>query len=323
MKTALLTAVAAMAVAGLAASPAAAAGKASAFPPPPPKVSPIQGAIDFHVHSAPDVFGRSVNDLEVARAARRAGMRALVLKNHITITADRAALASDEVPGIEVFGGIVLNNAVGGINPEAVEWMHRIEGGRGKVVWFPTFQSDNHQKTFAKSSGIKLMKDGKLKPKVIEVLKIIARENLVLHTGHATPAVTLALLKKAKELGVKNMAVTHAMATVPGLSLDQMKQAAGLGAKLELVYLNVLMGPNAHLGWMKHWKHISPKAMAAAIKAVGAEHFILSTDMGQRGNPIHPDGYMKLVGGLKKAGVSQSDIYLMMRTNPAGLLGLK
>ncbi|MGI9385367.1 MAG: DUF6282 family protein, partial [Methyloligellaceae bacterium] len=274
MKQSVTTIVAAAAAVLLGAAPVAAAEKATAFPPAPPKVSPIQGAIDFHVHSAPDVFGRNVNDMEIARAARRAGMRAIVLKNHITSTADRAALVEAEVPGIEVFGGITLNRAVGGINPAAVEWMHRLEGGRGKVVWFPTFESDHHKKTFGGGEGITLMQDGKLKPEVEAVLKIIARENLVLHTGHATPEETLALIKRANELGVKNIAVTHAMADVPGLTIDQMKQAASMGAKMEHVYLNVLMGPKAHLGWMRHWKQVSTKDMAEAIRAVGADHFI-------------------------------------------------
>jgi microsomal dipeptidase-like Zn-dependent dipeptidase len=319
MKRAVISAVAVLAVAAISVSPAAAQ---SAFPPAPPKVSPIAGAIDFHVHSSPDVFGRNVSDIEVAMVAKRAGMRGIVLKNHVTSTSDRAALVMEAVPGIEVFGGIVLNNAVGGINTVAVEWMHRMEGGRGKVVWFPTFDADNHQKNFAKSEGIKILVNGKLIPAVDEVLKVIARENLVLHTGHAGPEATLALIKRAHELGVKNIAVTHAMATVPGLSIEQMKKAAEFGAMFEHVYLNVLMGPNATFGWMRHWRQVSTKDMAEAIKAVGADHFILASDLGQSGNPIHPDGYNKMVAGLKADGVSDEDIDKMMRKNPAKLLGL-
>ncbi len=117
------------------------------FPPPPPKVSPAAGVIDMHVHPAPDVFGRALTDIEMVTVARRKGMRGLVLKNHVVTTADRAATAMEAVPGIEVWGGIVLNNSVGGVNPAAVEWMHRMSGGRGKVVWLPTFDSDKHVKT--------------------------------------------------------------------------------------------------------------------------------------------------------------------------------
>ena len=122
----------------------------AAFPPPPPKVSPAVGVIDMHVHSHPDVFGRNMDDIDVATLAKARGMRGILLKNHISETASRAALVMKVVPGIEVFGGIVLNNAVGGINPDAVEWMHRVYGGRGKVVWLPTFESDKHVKTFSK-----------------------------------------------------------------------------------------------------------------------------------------------------------------------------
>ena len=293
------------------------------FPPPPPLQSPIAGAIDFHVHSAPDVFGRNLTDIEVARLAAAQGMRALVFKNHITNTADRAVLVSQAVPEIEAFGGITLNQAVGGINPAAVEWMFRMAGGRGKVVWLPTFDADHHLKTFNEpGEGIKVAKDGKVLPEMEAVLKIIARENLVLHTGHVSPEEVLLVIKRARELGVQNIAVTHAMADVPGLSLEHMKEAAAMGAYMEYVYLNHLMGPHAHQGWMQHWKQVSFSDLAQAVKAVGAAHFILSSDLGQSGNPTHPDGYAKMVAGLKAEGVSQADLDLMMKKNPAKLLGL-
>ena len=99
----------------------------AAFPPPPPKVSPAAGVIDMHVHSHPDVFGRNMDDIDIAQLARARGMRGILLKNHISETASRAALVMKVVPGVEVFGGVVLNRAVGGINPDAVEWMHRID----------------------------------------------------------------------------------------------------------------------------------------------------------------------------------------------------
>lgn len=321
-QTSVLTAL--LGVALLGAPSLAAEKQVQVFPPPPPKESPIRGAIDFHVHSGPDVFGRSVNDMEVGHAAARAGMRALVLKNHITSTADRAALVSSQVPGIEAFGGIVLNRAVGGINADAVEWMYRMEGGRGKVVWLPTFDADHHKRTFdAPGNGIKVVKDGQVTPETDAVLEIVAREGLVLQTGHVSPDETLLVIKRAAELGVKNIAVTHAMAAVPGLSVAQMKQAAGMGAYLELVFLNHLMGPQAHLAWMKHWPQVSVEDMAKAIKEVGAAHFVLSSDLGQSGNPIHPDGYKRFVGGLKKAGISHEEIVQMMAVNPARLLGVK
>src|SRR5436305_4298249 len=145
----------------------------AAFPPPPPKVSPAAGVIDMHVHSHPDVFGRNMDDIDVAQLAKARGMRGIVLKNHISETASRAALVMKVVPGIEVFGGIVLNNAVGGINPSAVEWMHRMYGGRGKVVWLPTFESDKHVKTLVSkdAKGIEVAPGGKVTPHMDEILK--------------------------------------------------------------------------------------------------------------------------------------------------------
>src|SRR5262245_64801791 len=82
----------------------------AAFPPPPPKVSPAIGVIDMHVHSHPDVFGRNMDDIDVATLARAKGMRGIVLKNHISETASRAGLVMKVVAGVELFGGIVLNN---------------------------------------------------------------------------------------------------------------------------------------------------------------------------------------------------------------------
>ena len=302
---------------------AAPAQEIDVYPPPPPRVSPVAGAIDFHVHSGPDVFGRGLLDSEVAAAAARAGMRGLVLKNHVTSTADRAYLVTRSVPGIEVFGGIVLNGAVGGINPVAVEWMHRMEGGRGKVVWLPTFEAAAHIAVFGgPERGLVAADSGTVRPETEAVLKIVAREDLVLQTGHISTAEALAVIRRGRDLGVENMIVTHAMADIPGMTIGEMKQAALMGAYLELVYLNHLMGPSAHLAWMRHWSQVSLADMADAIDAVGAAHFVLSSDLGQIGNPIHPDGYKMMVAGLKAAGITDDEIDLMMRRNPAKLLGL-
>src|SRR5207237_844482 len=112
------------------------------------QIRTVEGLIDFHVHCAPDVFGRSIDDDEEVTLARDGSLEALVLKNHVALTADRAWLVRKHVPGVKVFGGIVLNSAVGGINPEAVQWMWRMQGGFGRVVWFPTFAADHHVKHF-------------------------------------------------------------------------------------------------------------------------------------------------------------------------------
>jgi hypothetical protein len=296
----------------------------AAFPPPPPKVSPAAGVIDMHTHTHPDVFGRNIDDVDLARIAKARGMRGIVLKNHISETASRAALAMKAVPGIEVFGGIVLNKAVGGINPDAVEWMHRIYGGRGKIVWLPTFESDKHVKTFGKpdAKGLVVAPGGKVTPEMEAILKIIARENLLLATGHVHAEEVVAVVKRGQELGVKNMIVTHGFTSVPGLSMDQAKQVVAMGAVIEVCFLQFQAGPNAPLPFLTHWKQINAKNVAQAVKELGANGLVVSSDLGQSANMVHPDGIEAAIVAMKAEGISDADIDIMMRKNPARLLGL-
>jgi hypothetical protein len=294
------------------------------FPPPPPRVSPAAGTIDIHAHSDPDVFNRSLDDFDLARIAARKGMRGIVLKNHVAPSAERAALVMRTVPGIEIWGGIALNRAVGGVNPLAVEWFHRMSGGRGKVVWLPTFDADNQHKILKEpGEGLKVAANGKVFPETEEVLKIIARENLSLATGHVAPEESLAVIKRAKELGVKNIVVTHAMAEVPGMTLAQVKQATAMGAYIEYCFLNDIHGPQSYWPFLRSWRRVSFADIAKVIKEVGADHFILSSDLGQNGTPTHPDGMEMMVNGMKREGLSQADIDLMMKKNPAKFLGLE
>lgn len=296
----------------------------AAFPPPPPKVSPAVGVIDMHAHSHPDVFGRNIDDVDLARIAQARGMRGFVIKNHVSETASRAALAMKAVPGIEIFGGIVLNNAVGGINPNAVEWMHRFYGSRGKVVWLPTFESDKHVKTFGKpdAKGIVVAPNGVVTPEMEAVLKIIARENLLLATGHVHPEEILAVVKRGRELGVKNIIITHGLTNVPGLSWAQARQVVEMGAVIEICYLQFQAGPHAPLPFLVHWTQTNAKTVSEAIRQVGAKGLVVSSDLGQSANMVHPDGIEAAIGAMKREGISDADIDTMMRKNPARLLGL-
>ena len=294
------------------------------FPPPPPKVSPAAGVIDMHIHSHPDVFGRNLDDIDVAQIAKARGMRGIVLKNHVSETASRAALVMKVVPGIEIFGGIVLNKAVGGVNPDAVEWMHRVYGGRGKVVWLPTFEADKHVKTLSKPDAVGLVvaPNGQVTPEMEAILKIIARENLVLATGHVHPEEIIAVVKRAKELGVRNMVVTHGLTNVPGLTMAQAKQVTEMGAVIEVCFLQFLAGPNAPLPFLTHWTQVNAKQVAQAAKEFGAQSVLISSDLGQTGNMVHPDGIEAAIAAMKKEGISDADIDTMLRKHPARLLGL-
>jgi hypothetical protein len=269
----------------------------------------LAGAIDMHAHSDPDGVPRSIDAIDLARLAKSRGMRAIVLKNHYEPTASLAYLVRKEVPGIEVFGGISLDLTVGGVNPAAVEWMTKVKGGYGRVVWMPTYDSE-HQVT---SSGqqrpfARVAKDGKLVPEAVQVISIIAKHNLVLETGHSSPAEALLLIREAKRQGVQNILVTHAMSPIVGMSIPEMQEAAKLGAYLEFVW--VRPGSDA------------AKQYVPAIRQVGPAFCVLSSDLGQAANPLHPDGLLMLYQYLKNQGFSENEIDQMAKVNPAKLLGL-
>jgi hypothetical protein len=203
--------------------------------------------------------------------------------------------------------------------------MHRMSGGRGKIVWLPTFDSDKHVKTLVdkNKSGLVVAPGGVVTAPMEEILRIIARENLVLATGHVHADEVVAVARKAKELGVKNILVTHGLTNIPGLSMAQAKEVAALGGMIEICYLQFMTGPDAQYAWMKHWNQVNTAQVLMALNEVGADSLVLSTDLGQQGMMMPPDGIENAVAALKTAGVSQGDIDKMMKRNPARLLGLK
>jgi hypothetical protein len=212
---------------------------------------------------------------------------------------------------IEVFGGISLDLTVGGVNPAAVNWMTKVKGGYGRVVWLPTFDSENQVKLQKQPRPFaRVVKDGKVVPEVAQVIAIAAKNNLVLETGHSSGSEDLVIIQEAKRQGVQNVMVTHAL-TNPGgpLTLSEIQQAAKMGAYIELVY-----------GGLS--EELLQKD-AAVIRAVGAGSVVLSSDLGQPTNPMHPDGLLAMYKGLAAHGISQADIVQMSQTNPAKLLGLK
>jgi hypothetical protein len=273
----------------------------------------LAGAIDIHVHSNPDNRPRSLDALDAARQAKAHGMRAIVLKNHDDPTAGLASIVQSAVPGIEVFGGIALNRSVGGINPAAVEHMVSLAGGRGRVVWMPTFDSENGIRRAGENRPfVPVARGGELLPEVRDVIALIAKHDLVLATGHSSPAEALLLLREGRRAGVKHMVVTHAMFTPVFMTVPQMKEAASLGAFLE--FAGGSPGGNGGQERMK--------SFADAIHAIGVESCILSTDLGQAGNPLPADGFGGLLMALRRLGFSAQELDRMAKQNPASLLGL-
>jgi hypothetical protein len=275
--------------------------------------NPLSGVIDIHVHCAPDSTARSIDAIDLARLAKSRGMRGLVLKNHYEPTASLAYVVRKEVPGIEIFGGVDLNLSVGGMNPSAVEHMAATTGGYGRFVWMSTFDSEA-QVRYSKQDRpfVRVSQNGQLLPETKQVIVLIAKDNLVLATGHPTAEEALMMLREGRNQGVKHMVVTHAMIAPIHMSDAQMLEAAKMGAYIEFVY-NGLIGSA---------KEFTFKDYARAIRYVGVEHCILSSDMGQPANPLHPDGLLALFDGLKEEGITEGEINRMAKENPARLLGL-
>jgi hypothetical protein len=273
----------------------------------------LQGVVDIHCHQDPDSVPRSIDAIDLARLAQKAGMRGLVLKNHYESTASLAYVVRKLVPGLEVFGGIDLNRSVGGVNPAAIERMVLVKGGYGRVIWLPTFDAEN-QVRYSKENRpfVSVSRNGALLPETRDIIALAAKHNLTLETGHSSADECLLVIAEARRAGVKNVVVTHAAIAPIHMSIAQMKEAASLGAWIEFVY-NALIGPN---------KEFTAADYVKAIRDVGTAHCILSSDLGQAANPVHTDGLIAYFAALEKAGLSRADIELMSRVNPAQALGL-
>ena len=273
----------------------------------------VAGTIDIHVHSDPDDRPRSIDAIDVAKLARARGMRGIVLKNHYDPTAGLAYIVRKEVPDLEVFGGIDLNLTVGGMNPAAVEHMAKVSGGWGRFVWMSTFDAENQVRYSNENRPfVRVARNGELLPEVKEVIALIAKYGLVLATGHVSPEEALLLFREGQRQGVQRMVVTHAMTAPVLMDIPQMQEATKLGALIEFVGGSLAGGDAAS----------RIDGFAEAIRKVGPEFCILSSDLGQRGNALPPDGFGAFLLALRAKGFTQQEIDRMSKQNPARLLGL-
>jgi uncharacterized protein DUF6282 len=273
----------------------------------------LAGAIDIHVHSDPDNVPRSVDGLEAATLARAKRMRGIVLKNHYDPTAGLAFLARKAAPGLEVFGGIDLNLSVGGMNAAAVEHMTQVAGGWGRVVWMSTFDAEN-QVRFSKQQRpfVSVSRGGQLLPETKAVIAMIARHKLVLATGHVSPQEGLLLVREARQQGAEHMVVTHAMNEPVLMTIAQMQEAAREGALIEFV--------GGSLATSDAGARID--RYAEAIRRIGVQSCVLSSDLGQKANALPADGYAAFLLALRDRGFTEQELARMSKQNPARLLGL-
>ena len=285
----------------------------------------MQGAVDVHVHSEPDLFPRIADDVGVARHAASLGLRAVSLKCHSERTTSRAYMTMQQVPGIQVVGGIVLNRAVGGINPEAVEAALQL-GGRH--VWMPTVDAANHARTFGSTgaydkqastmarsadTGIEVFDaDGTPIEGLLDVLDLIAQHRAILSTCHLSVPEIVKLVPAARERGVEKIMITHPYFKVPALDLDTLRSLVDQGAYAEFGYCTI----------SPMWNHAALTRVVEAINALGPERCILMSDGGQRHNPMPAECLRVFAQSVYESGVAEDGVQRMIKDNPLDLLEL-
>jgi Family of unknown function (DUF6282) len=274
----------------------------------------LKGALDLHFHMDPWVPGAKTGQAHFAevRVARERGMRGLVLKDHNEPTAPLAYHMRFEIPGIELYGGFVMNLPNGGINPAGVEYMAtQIDGKPGRVVWMPAFDTEKEARESKNPNRpfVAVSKNGELLPEVKQVIAIIARNDLVIASGHVVPEDAMLVFREAQRQGVRHMIATHAFDLAGKMTVEQMQEAAKLGVLIEFDFRNTLEDTRTD-----------------AIRKVGPEHCFLSEFWTKAGPPREYAG-LEGVGAFAEAmrarGFTDRELELMFRENPAKALGLQ
>jgi hypothetical protein len=277
----------------------------------------VEGAYDLHVHVAPDVPRRRIDDRTLAQRFAEVGLAGFALKSHYTSTAERAQIVSALYPEVQVVGTLTLNWAVGGMNALAVEIAAR-EGAQ--IVWMPTVDSpaETAGRTEPKEGdkvpqwaqlqhelrGLGLSVDavqvtdsaGRLLPETRDVLRAIGRHGLILATGHLDRDDTFAVVDGALEEGVERIVVTHPEFPCQDFSLDDQRALAERGCLLERCLSTPLSGKT-------DWEHVFD-----GVRAVGVERSLFSSDCGNPDYPPVEDGLALWADRLLGAGFDADEV---------------
>ena len=278
----------------------------------------LNGIIDLHVHSWPDIRKRAYTDFQLMEAGVKIGARAIVIKSHHGTTMNRASLVNEHNKilyngnnNLTVFGGIVLNYAVGGINPVAVETALKLGA---KIVWLPTISAENHMKKYGKTGGISCIINGEVIPELIEVLNLIKEYDVILATGHLSPEEIFIVVKKAKEMGINKILINHPEFWVVGLTEEQQIELV----KTYDVYLERCFAQPLGNGIYKS----NLKDNYNIIKKIGSKNIIVDTDGGQVENPNWEIAFEEYVTYLYNKGITIEELDIMTKVNAAKLLGI-
>lgn len=285
----------------------------------------IAGAYDLHVHVAPDVISRRIDDIDLAHEFLARGLKGFILKSHYVPTAERAKVVTKAVPGIAAFGALTLNHSVGGLNPVAVE----IAGRSGcKLVWMPTVDAENETAGLPTGGHKKLPfwaeiqrelsamgispprmrvidESGNLVPEARTCLELIRRHDMILATGHLGRDEIFALVRAAREMGLRKILVTHAEFPSQNLSAEEQVALADLGAIIEHCFTTTYTGK-------AEWATVFEN-----IRLTGPERCLLSTDLGQTVNPAVSEGFALFAQCMLNADFHVEQVRRMAVTNPS------
>jgi hypothetical protein len=279
-----------------------------------------KGSIDMHIHFSPDPgVVRRFDGYQTALAARDAGMRAIVLKSPHIPTIQTAYAVQRALPEIAVFGSINIEySTTGGLAETALTAIENSAKMGAKVIWFPTSDA-----AFAcnaipgmEGKGITILNaDGKLKAIVPKILEIVKKYDMVLCNGHLSYPESLALFGEAKNQGITKMIATHPLVDVvwEPYTLEEIQNLADMGVFIEHCYRCCM----PLLGSYRPEKYVE------AIRLIGAERTVLSTDFGQITDVSPAEGMRQCIATMLQLGVSEEDVTLMVKQNPAKLLDLE
>lgn len=281
----------------------------------------LKGVSDIHLHAAPDSKARSGNELEFARAACKAGYKSMLFKSNDFSCHDRAYLIRQELPDFEVFGSLCMNRVHGDkVNAFAAEKAVNTTGNLCRCIWMPTQDAVyQNMRYHNRKEGIPVLNDaGQVLPEVVRVMEICSDANIIFATGHSSPEESMVLARKAREIGVRKLVVTHANSGIWKMTHEQIRRCMDLGAWIEYSYITNLWGPGTGL---PDFERMSNREFADFAR-IAPEQSIITTDLGQVGMPHPVEGMRRCILALLENGLTQKQVDFMVRTNPSVLIGL-
>ncbi len=281
----------------------------------------LRGAYEMHLHFGPEAWmTRRFDALETALHLRENEFAGFVLKNRTYCTQPLAMLVQRLVPEIRVFGCLVLDGEVGGLNYHAVKAAAEIGT---KVLYMPVFYSGNSMPVVKRLFSVKiggepisvLDASGHLVPVIDDILRVVKDYDMVLCTGHISPREVKVLADRCTGVGLNKVVLTHPMAEFvceEFLSPGELVELAHAGFTME--HCAQTVSPTG--------EHRDPAMFVEAIRAQGAENCILTTDFGGTPHPTIAEGLRMFMSSLLKRGITEHEIELMVKTNPRRLLGV-